>query len=685
MAGKPGSHRELSGRSNSPARPAPGYLQTINYAYDLAGHLQNVNNGVNGAVYSYLANSPLVGQIIFTNSGATRMTTTRQYDLLNRLLSISSVPSVGLPLSFSYFYNSANQRIRAVLGDGSYWLYTYDALGQVTSGKRFWQDGTPVAGQQYEYGFDDIGNRQSVSMGGDANWGPLRQAGYTANRLNQYSQRTVPGAVDILGIANPTTNVTVNGNVAYRKGEYFDYALSTPNGSGPWYGTVTVSSSYGAGQSASGTVFVPSTPESFTHDLDGNLTQDGHWNYVWDAENRLVSMETIFSVPDAAKLHLDFSYDYQGRRISKTVSNWVSGAWALLSDARFLYDGWNLLAELNTQNSPLNTYLWGLDLSGTMQGAGGVGGLLMVTYNGSQTTNCLVAYDGNGNVAALADTASTNILARYEYGPFGEVIRTTGPMAKANPFRFSTKYQDDETDLVYYGYRYYSASTGRWLNRDPIEEHGGQNVFAIARNDLVRFIDLLGLSFKVVPIEAAPGTIDPSQPNLFGRTWASKYEDLKLDADQEKLSCSYCAILRVKQDFEVEVTSIKPSAIPTGYNENGFDYIRSHEDRRVDVYRRAYDTYLAPVKGRLDGVMLCCRGPAKGQLLAWGLDMVTAFSSKFSEYVQSQNALIAQESDPGNLRLDDSGLIDGGYYTYEPGPMPAVGPLPELHCPGSNF
>jgi RHS repeat-associated protein len=41
-------------------------------------------------------------------------------------------------------------------------------------------------------------------------------------------------------------------------------------------------------------------------------------------------------------------------------------------------------------------------------------------------------------------------------------------MAKANPFRFSTKYQDDETDLFYYGYRYYSASTGRWISRDPM-------------------------------------------------------------------------------------------------------------------------------------------------------------------------------------------------------------------------
>jgi RHS repeat-associated protein len=60
------------------------------------------------------------------------------------------------------------------------------------------------------------------------------------------------------------------------------------------------------------------------------------------------------------------------------------------------------------------------------------------------------------------------IAAQYEYGPFGELIRATGPMAKLNPFRFSTKYQHEETDLIYYGYRYYAASSARWLSRDPL-------------------------------------------------------------------------------------------------------------------------------------------------------------------------------------------------------------------------
>jgi RHS repeat-associated protein len=75
---------------------------------------------------------------------------------------------------------------------------------------------------------------------------------------------------------------------------------------------------------------------------------------------------------------------------------------------------------------------------------------------------------------------------------FSELLRATGPMAKLNPFRFSTKHQDDETDLVYYGYRYYNASTGRWLSRDPIGERGGKNLYGFVANNPVNQIDILG-------------------------------------------------------------------------------------------------------------------------------------------------------------------------------------------------
>jgi hypothetical protein len=80
----------------------------------------------------------------------------------------------------------------------------------VKSGKRYWSDGTPVAGQQFEYAHDDIGNRTSTKAGGDAVGAGLRSASYSVNSLNEHINRTVPGAVDVLGAAKTTASVTVN-------------------------------------------------------------------------------------------------------------------------------------------------------------------------------------------------------------------------------------------------------------------------------------------------------------------------------------------------------------------------------------------------------------------------------------------------------------------------------------------
>ena len=112
------------------------------------------------------------------------------------------------------------------------------------------------------------------------------------------------------------------------------------------------------------------------------------------------------------------------------------------------------------------------------------------------------AYDGNGNVTALVKASDGTLAAQYAYGPFGELLRATGPMAKANPFRFSTKYQDDETDLLYYGYRYYDPDTGRWPNRDPLEEQGGVNLYGFVYNNSISAIDTDGRFFAPPEVRA---------------------------------------------------------------------------------------------------------------------------------------------------------------------------------------
>ena len=113
------------------------------------------------------------------------MTTTKQYDCLNRLTADfvpAQQPKAYSPVSLRYYnYNPANQRTKNTLADGSYWVYGYDSLGQVTSGCKFFANGSPVAGQQFDYAFDTIGNRTQTQAGGDTNGLNLRVANYTAN------------------------------------------------------------------------------------------------------------------------------------------------------------------------------------------------------------------------------------------------------------------------------------------------------------------------------------------------------------------------------------------------------------------------------------------------------------------------------------------------------------------------
>jgi RHS repeat-associated protein len=125
-----------------------------------------------------------------------------------------------------------------------------------------------------------------------------------------------------------------------------------------------------------------------------------------------------------------------------------------------------------------------------MQGAGGVGGLLSVT---SGSTSFYPTYDGNGNVSEYLDAAGA-IAAHYEYDAFGNIIFSSGPSATSFRHRFSTKPQDEESGLYYYGYRYYDPVTGRWPSRDPIEERGGVNLYGFVGNDSTTRVDILGLA-----------------------------------------------------------------------------------------------------------------------------------------------------------------------------------------------
>lgn len=169
-----------------------------------------------------------------------------------------------------------------------------------------------------------------------------------------------------------------------------------------------------------------------------------------------------------------------------------------IEDTRFFYDGWNLLYELDLlSTAPSRRYVWGLDLSQSLQGAGGVGGLLLTESDG---VSHAVTYDANGNISEYIDLNDGEITAHLEYDAFGRTIAMTG--TRPATFGFSTKYQDTsiyqnsdvetQTGYYYYGFRYYDPETGRWPNRDPIGERGGVNLYAFVWNNGFNWIDPFG-------------------------------------------------------------------------------------------------------------------------------------------------------------------------------------------------
>jgi len=120
--------------------------------------------------------------------------------------------------------------------------------------------------------------------------------------------------------------------------------------------------------------------------------------------------KTYTGLPDSARKRLIFAYDYMGRRVKRSVEDANGATYNAAVVTNFVYDGWNLLAELDggNNNAVVCSYMWGSDLSGSLQGAGGVGGLL--TVSPGATTTHFVSYDGNGNVTGLTD-GSGNISA----------------------------------------------------------------------------------------------------------------------------------------------------------------------------------------------------------------------------------------------------------------------------------
>ena len=384
------------------------------------------------------------------------------------------------------------------LGDcGATDAYGYNGRNEVVSARRT-LGGSPVAGFNEDFAYDPIGNRISATDYDET--GAARTSTYTANALNQYTARTVPGWVSVRGLVDADATVAVNGNPAYALASgdlaYFFGSDDFDNSATGGFAELEVSATISDGINdlvsvATNRVFVPPANETYAYDADGNqtlvTTGTGAWQVEYNGENRPVRWTCGDKV-----LHM--AYDHQGRRrfyveVTAGVTNKLH---------RFTYDDYVCIArnrEIDAQHGfGSDAFVW--DPTEPIA-------TRPLMCNPSMAPPLLYCQDGNKNVSE-AVTPDATIAAHYEYSSFGKVVLVTSEnesqtTANLNPYRFSSEYADDALGLVYYNYRHYNSVDGRWSARDFIENM--LQLYCFAENESIREYDYLGL-------RCTPGTFN---------------------------------------------------------------------------------------------------------------------------------------------------------------------------------
>jgi RHS repeat-associated protein len=452
---------------------------TALYSYDAAHRLQAIASGTGSFSYTYHPgfggsySSPLIQSISLPNG----MSITNGYDnggrqtataLLNS--SLATVDSEG------YGYNANNWRTNETRFDGSSIAYGFDHIGQLKSAKASESGGTSRLNEQFGYGYDSADNLSARTNN-------TLVTSFGVNSLNELSSGTPSGSLTAAGnTAQTATSVAVNGQSAaiYNDKTFATTAgLNLANGANVFTTIVQYASVAYTNLSASQ---LPSST-TFLYDANGNLTNDGLRSLSYDDDNHL----TEVAIPGQNKS--DFFYDGLGRKRVEQDYVWT-GTWTQTNEIHFIYDGSVVVQERDANNNPLVTYDRGLDSSGGLQDAFGVGGLLARTdIKGTLFYHC----DSLGNVAVLFDKYQT-LEARYLYDPFGNVVGKWGPYADVNHYRYSSK-EINQFGLYDFGGRFYDPNLQRFINCDPLGEVGGINLYGYVGNNSVNLIDPYGLSW----------------------------------------------------------------------------------------------------------------------------------------------------------------------------------------------
>jgi RHS repeat-associated protein len=470
-----------------------------------------------------------------TQTDARGVLTTYTYDALNRRLSASYSDA---SLNVAYYYDEANAatgcaasapigRLTRIVENAVTTTYCYDPRGNVVQKKQTQGTATDTLGYSYtladrvatetrpsgavvRYGHDALGQVNGVwvtptggseqTVASTITWLPFGPVlAYTLGN-GQTVTRTYDTNYAVTDIVSPAlelhfsrdamgniTGVSEAGGGSASYGYDPLYRLTSVNDA---TGTAIEAYTYnqtgdrtsktGPGLATGAYGYQSAThwltnigTASRAYDANGNTTGSAFagnaWGYGYDGHNRLTVIQQ--NGADVAR----YAYNAEGLRVTKTLS--LTGNAPL----RFAYDEGNgLVGEYGTSS---RDYLALGSLSLGVLDSGSSGAALRYVHA-----------DGFGAPRAVSDQAGA-VLWKWGFAsnPFGETdpVSTSGFMLN---LRFPGQYRDAESSLTYNGYRFYDATTGRFIQSDPIGLGGGPSTYGYVGGNPLVATDALGLA-----------------------------------------------------------------------------------------------------------------------------------------------------------------------------------------------
>jgi RHS repeat-associated protein len=471
--------------SRATNRSINGVAQTV--TFDALARVTTLTNALGSFTNLYVGATARIATNFYPNGQQTIFTYLSNTND-NRLQQIQNLLPNGANLSsFSYAYDSdgqiTNWTRQADANTPTVFSLGYDSCDQLLSAILTTNTLNGAVLSQYVYDYDKAGNRLSEQIQAGSN-SPASITSGSFNNLNQLTNLNgSSGPMLFAGSVSKLANVSVNSSAAFVNPHNSNFVGYTTVSVGSNVVQITATDSYGNSRTNNYQIVVTNNGIATTlaYDLSGNeisaVTAASTNTYEWDAADRLTAI-------NSGTNRSEFTYDGQGQRVQ--IIEKQNGT--TVSTKKFLWCGLEMCEERDSTGSNVTRRFFALgeQISGT---------------------NYLSARDHLGSVTEMTDTAGT-IRRRYAYDPYGRLSKIQGDLD--SDFTFTGHYTHRVSGLLMASYRVYSADVGRWLNRDPLEERAGLNLYAYCGNDPINCVDPLGLSFWSAVgafVNAAAGTV----------------------------------------------------------------------------------------------------------------------------------------------------------------------------------